>query len=161
MGEKGKQYRLTAKKQRFIDAYVAGNSAAAAARMAGYAESTARQWAYRLLTEDDRVKAEVERLQAETRERNAITVDSMVKQLEEDRQFARETENTTAAVRASEIKAKLSGLLHDKVKVEATVTHNLADDLDAAWERVRQGRSQLPDRAANAIDVTPREADAA
>ncbi len=140
------KYRMTSKKMRFIDAYMAGNSATEAARQAGYSESSARQWGCRLLTTDERVKEEVEKRQAELRERNAITCDSMVQQLDDDRQFAIETGNATAAVRASEIKAKLAGLLVDRAKVETTVTHDIAPALERGLERAR---------AAQAIDITP------
>jgi phage terminase small subunit len=110
--------RLSQKKLRYVDALLEGHSGAEAARIAGYASKSARSVAYSL-SKDPAVAKLVAERRAEIAERNAITVDSMLEQLNDDRAFAKETGNATAAVRATELTAKLAGLLIEKRDVRA------------------------------------------
>ena len=113
-------HRWTQRKRRFVECYFEhGRDGAKAAREAGYAVKAARQSAYALLHEDPLVKHAIAEREAEIQEQHRITVDDMVKQFDEDREFAVETQNATAAVRASELKAKLAGLLVDRRDVRA------------------------------------------
>ena len=111
--------RLTPRKQRFASLVASGLTASEAARQAGYADADsggARSIAHRLM-KDPKVRALVDEQLAALRERNESTADSMVKQFDEDRAFAVSTQNASAAVRASEMKAKLAGLLIDRADV--------------------------------------------
>jgi len=108
--------RWNEKKARFVEAYLECGEGARAARMAGYSQKAAKEQAWRLLNVDAKVMAAIEQGRQALRERNEITVDAMVQQFDQDREFAVETKNATAAVRASELKAKLAGLLVDRVK---------------------------------------------
>jgi phage terminase small subunit len=130
--------RLSAKKLKYADMILQGHSGAEAARLAGYAERHARGTAYRL-SKDPALSALIAERRNEIAERNAITVDSMLEQLSDDRQFAKETGNATAAVRATELTAKLAGLLIERrdvrglhgIKVEL-VNYGQIDDYPPA-----------------------------
>jgi len=86
------------------------------------------------LLKNTNVALRVEELQAEAVKRNAITVDDLIRELEEARDAALSapTIQTSAAVAATMGKAKLLGLLTDKVAatVETRVMQPLPDD---AW----------------------------
>lgn len=63
-----------------------------------------------------KVALRVAELRAAHVERHNFTVDDMVRQLDEDREFARKLETPAAAISASMGKAKVLGLLTDKVE---------------------------------------------
>lgn len=63
-----------------------------------------------------KVALRVEELRAAIVERHQFTVDDMVRQLDEDRRFARALETPAAAISASMGKAKVLGFLTDKVE---------------------------------------------
>ena len=126
-GGKGKP-RWSKRKQAFVDAVLEGHNGSEAARMAGYAPKHVNKTAYGLMR-DPWVSAEIAKRREELRLRNAVTVDSMVKRFDEDRAFAIETGNATAAVRASELKAKLCGLLVERsANLNVTVEDKRSDD---------------------------------
>jgi phage terminase small subunit len=106
---------LSALQSRFVEAFLETKNATAAAIKAGYAEKNAKGAGYKLLRRNKSVQAAVKEREQQLRERNDVTIDTMINQLDEDRQFAVKTNNATAAVRASEIKAKLTGLLIDRI----------------------------------------------
>lgn len=115
-GGRGKT-RWTKRKEMFVSGILEGKNGAEAAIAAGYCPSNpghAKHRAYDLLHNDPWVIAELDKRREAMRRANAITVDSMFQQLDEDRAFAIETSNATAAVRASELKAKLAGLLVER-----------------------------------------------
>ncbi len=105
---------LSARKQMFVDAYLTGISAADAARSAGYAAGNVRHQGWRLLHRDKAVMAAVAERQAVVSAKAEVTAESLLQQLREDRQFARETKNATAMVRASEMIGKLTGLMVER-----------------------------------------------
>ena len=61
---------LSAKRQKFCDFYTLHFCAAKAARLAGYAENSAKQQGYQML-QDERVQAEIRKIQADLRTRFA------------------------------------------------------------------------------------------
>ena len=71
------------------------------------------------LMDNGKITARIETLQAEHAKRNAITVDSLINELEEARTVAKEKENPNAMVTATMGKAKLLGL--DKQLIEMKV----------------------------------------
>ena len=107
--------RWTQRKQLFVQKYLELGDGAKAARASGYSQRAAGNAAWRLLNTDPLVKAAVEEGRVALQERNEITVDSMIEQLDADRDFAVKVSNANAAVRASELKAKLAGLLVDRI----------------------------------------------
>lgn len=106
--------RLTPRKVRFAELVASGRSQADAAREAGYSLKAPRGAGYKLM-QDPRVAALVRQLQAELRQRSEITADQMIREFDEAADFAKKTENATALVRAREMKAKLAGLMVERV----------------------------------------------
>lgn len=128
--------RWTRRKEAFVQAYLECGNGAEAARRAGYSERAAKKVASELLRHDPLVIQAVEDGRRALQERNQITVDSMIRQFDEDRAFAVRTENATAAVRASELKAKLAGLLVDRRDVRMAAGFKvIIEGLDADEDR--------------------------
>jgi phage terminase small subunit len=110
---------LTGRKAAFVAHYVMGSNGKDAAVAAGYSANTAKSTAWRLLHRDQAVMAAVRDAQAAVRAKAEITTESMLEQLKADREFAMECKQPVAAVRASEIQAKLAGLLVDRMDMRA------------------------------------------
>lgn len=114
--------------QRFVEEYLVDQNATQAAIRAGYSAKTAKEQASRLLTKVN-VSAALKIEIGERTERLKFTVDDMARQLDEDREFARQCKAAAAAVTASMGKAKLMGMLTDKIEhsgeiaTVATVSH--------------------------------------
>lgn len=114
---------LTIKQEAFCQAYVETGDASEAYRKAYVADKmkpeTIHNKAYQLRQQGD-VRARIEELQAEVKRRHNVTVDSLIKELEEARQSAltAETPQSSAAVAATMGKAKLVGL--DKQIIDHT-----------------------------------------
>jgi len=109
----GRKKKLDSRKSIFISEILTGKSGAEAARVAGYAKEAAARQAHRLQS-DPEIKAEIEKGLAAIREGAEVTAETMIRQLDADRLFAIKTANASAATRASELKAKLVGLLIDR-----------------------------------------------
>ncbi len=105
---------MTPKQQRFVEEYLIDLNATAAARRAGYTHPNTQ--GPRLLVNVG-VKAAIAQLQAEHRERCAVTKDSITEMLREDRAFARQCNQSGPAVTASVAIARLHGLVIDKSAV--------------------------------------------
>lgn len=116
---------LTAKQEAFCLAYMETGNASEAYRRAYDAENMSANAigveACRLM-DNPSVALKVEELRNEAKQRNAITVDDLIKELEEARNAALEADNpqSSAAVAATMGKAKLLGMLTDKL--DATMT---------------------------------------
>ncbi|MEO8564987.1 MAG: terminase small subunit, partial [Betaproteobacteria bacterium] len=106
-----------------------------AAISAGYSPNRANSSAHRLLR-DARIKAAVDAIRAEVAERAGYTVERCMTELEKGMNFALSTENASAYVRAVELRAKLAGILVDKVDLRAAIgvfqinVHGLTDRSD-------------------------------
>jgi len=122
----------------FISEILTGASGAAAARTAGYSAKTAARQAHRLLN-DDEIKAEIERGLAAVREGAEVSCESMIRQLDADRLFAIKTCNASAATRASELKAKLVGLLVDRK--DTRLAHFVKTEAELAYEAKGRGQA--------------------
>lgn len=116
---------LTPKQRAFALAYVETGNASEAYRRSYDAENcsaeTVKVEASRLL-DNPNVALTIVALQAEARERTMVTVESLTKELDEDRELARKLEMPAAAVSAVMGKAKLHGLITDKSKTETTLS---------------------------------------
>ncbi len=106
------KHELSPRRQRFVDEFLAGVNATQAAIRAGYSKRTAKQIGARLLTFVD-VREAVKRGQEKAREQCEVTRDSMARQFDEDRLFARKANQAGAAVSASTAKAKMYGLFSE------------------------------------------------
>ena len=112
---------LTAKQEKFCNAYIETGNASEAYRMAYNTENMKIESVHCKaceLLKNVKVTARVKELQAEAAKRNEITVDDLVKELEEARIIAstQETAQSSAMVAATLGKAKLLGLVIDKTE---------------------------------------------
>ena len=64
------------------------------------------------------IKSEIEAMQEEAKNRNNITIDNVIAELEEARQTAKQSGNASAMVSATLGKAKVLGLVVDKQEVK-------------------------------------------
>lgn len=106
------------KHELFAQGLAKGENATAAYRNAGYSAvgNSAEASASRLLS-DVKVQARIAELQERFAIRVEMTVLDIVRQLSEDREFARECESPSAMVSATLGMAKVCGLLKDKVEL--------------------------------------------
>lgn len=102
-----------ARHERFAQELAKGASQVEAYRLAGYEPIEAN--ASRLIR-NDKVSARVAELKAAAAERTIVTIHDIADQLDEDRAFAREQEAPAAAIQATMGKAKVLGLLTEKVE---------------------------------------------
>ena len=109
---------LTPKQQRFVEEYIVDSNATQAAIRAGYSKRSANQQGPRLLVNVG-IAAAIEERQAEGRKRNEVTVDGITAEYDEARAMARDQKNPAVMGSMSEKKAKLHGLVTDKVNVGA------------------------------------------
>jgi len=111
--------KLTPKKSLFAQGILKGLNLGEAARRAGYAPASAKQTGWKLTHRDEAVMAHIEAGREKLIEKHQFEIDDMIAQLQRDRDFAIETKNATAAVRASEILAKVHGYLIERRDVRA------------------------------------------
>lgn len=112
---------LTNKQKRFIEEYMIDLNAKQAAVRAGYSEKTATEQGSRLLTNVN-VKAEVERLQAETTERLNINKESLIQDLLTIKDlYLYNSKATHNSIRAIEVINKMLGY-NEPDKVENKIT---------------------------------------
>ena len=110
---------MTPKQQRFSQLYIELGNASEAYRQSYDAARMKPETINRnakALLDNNKIAARVAELQAEHRARHNITVDSLTDELERARQLAHKVEQAGAAVSATLGKAKLHGLLKDKVE---------------------------------------------
>ncbi len=110
--------KLDPRKSIFISEILTGKNGAEAARAAGIEKKNAARQANRWQN-DPAIAEEIEQGLAAIRQDAEVTCETMIRQLDADRQFAIKTENASAAARASELKAKLCGLMIDRRDVRA------------------------------------------
>lgn len=112
--------RLTIKQENFCLAYVETGNASEAYRRAYDTEdmlpTTVNRHAHGML-ENDKVAARISELRSSVMQRHKITVDDLLRELDEAREMGRETGKAAPMVAATMGKAKLLGL--DKVLEEA------------------------------------------
>jgi len=125
---------LTPKQFRFVLAYCGGLDQKNATLAAGYsAKSTAA--AYDLM-HTPAVRAAIDEMQAKLRAKTTYEAADAFREAGEAIKFAKETKNANALVRALELRARLNGLLTEKVSLEVEHSIDIAGALDAARSRV-------------------------
>ena len=122
---------VNSRQRKFIEAVAAGLPAQEAARRAGYSPAYSRK-ASRLLR-CHAVAAAVADIRERACAAAAYDVTVAMKEAESAATFARVNKNSMALVKAYELRAKLSGLLIDRVEI-ATV--DLTDALSRAEQRI-------------------------
>lgn len=135
---------LTPKQEAFALAYVETGNASEAYRRAYNAENsspeTVKVEASRLL-DNPNVALTVLKMQEAARERTLVTIESLTRELDEDRILARELEMPSAAVSAVMGKAKLHGLITDKTKNDTTLSGD--EKMLAMFARIASQGQQL------------------
>lgn len=114
------------KHERFVQALAKGDTADEAYVSAGYTENRAN--AARLKA-NEHIAARLAELLERAASRVEVTVDTIAAQLDEDRQLARDLKQPSAAVAATMGKAKLFGLITDKVQGRFSMNDGRADEL--------------------------------
>lgn len=127
----------TPKQEAFCRAYIETSNASAAYRRAysaGAMNSSSIAVAACELLSDPKITLMLETLRKPIIQRHAVTVDTLMAELEESRKLALENNAPAAAVSATMGKAKLLGL--DKKAGEIDFAHGLADRVAAARQRM-------------------------
>lgn len=121
--------KLTAKQEAFCQAVVSGMSQSDAYRKAYNAKKmkaeTVQQSASRLMA-DRKVAARVESLRKPVAEKVQYGLEQAMLEAKEAFDIAKEKENGGAMVAAATLRAKLNGLLIERMKVDATVKGSVA-----------------------------------
>jgi len=110
---------LTSKQEAFAVAYVAGANASdayrAAYNTANYKPSTIHEQGCRMLA-NPKLHARIQALRDELAKRTFVTIESLTDELEEAMTMARETKQAAIMIQAVQAKAKLHGLMVEKVE---------------------------------------------
>lgn len=127
----------------FAQEVAKGKSATEAYKTAGYRPS--RKNASRLRTKED-VAARVMELQAVAARSTAITIKSICRELDEANAVARERGQAAAMVSASALRAKLAGLMVEKVEIGSVGSFDGCDTVEAIATQMARDMSgkELP-----------------
>jgi len=128
--------KLTSKQIRFIELMGAGADQHAAAQQAGFRSRSAR---YKTLSNPLAIQY-LSAIRAETRAITAYDAATAMAEALDVITFAKENKNAMAYCKAVELRARLSGLLIDRVEV---VTVDLTGALRAAETRVLQSSASM------------------
>ena len=144
--EKGK--RLSPQQQKFLDNYIHKDmTQTAAAREAGYAHANVR--AVQLLN-NPTVKERMEEMRLELESKYGVSVTKSVRDMQRLRDEAWQAGNFGAAIKAEELRLKVTGLM----VARSHVTHEHVDNLSR--EQIVDQLQEFMERAKNRmIDVTP------
>jgi hypothetical protein len=136
---------LTPKQQRFVLEYLKDQNGTQAAIRTGYSEKTAKQQGSRLLTYPN-VQAALRAGQKKVAKQAAVTVDSLMAELEQARKLALREKQASAAVTATMGKGKLAGLLVEKHRHTGAIgTYDLTNISDEELDRLEQILGPLAD----------------
>lgn len=133
---------MSPKRERFVIEYLLDGNATQAAIRAGYSAKTAYSQGQRLLKNVE-VATRVREGQRKAQKRNEITVDDMVDEFNENRRLSIEKDQMAAANAASNSKAKVLGLIIDKVKDVTDLDHMDDDELAAERRRLAEEIAEL------------------
>lgn len=128
---------LTIKQEKFCMVYVETGNASEAYRQAYNAENMKEATINRnakMMIDDNKISTRVKELKSGHTKRHELTIDDLVKQLEEARKVALALENPqcSAAISATMGTAKLLGLVVDKTDIKLTNVKELTNEQLAA-----------------------------
>ncbi|MDY0872824.1 terminase small subunit [Dongia rigui] len=149
---------LTPQQDKFVDLVVGGMNASQAAREAGYSKEYARRAADKLIRNNTRIRAAIDKRRQVLRDSMAITRENRVKSILEDMELARQHKNMNAVMKGQEIVAKMGGLMIDKVEMTQV---SVIEALAAARARVQRPALpviDVPAEPARAISLAPKRA---
>lgn len=109
----------------FAQALAQGKSASEAYVEAGYQPNDGNAGR---MNRNEQVRARVAELQEKAAERAVVTVEDIARQLDEDRQFARQNGSAAAAVSATMGKAKVLGLIVEKHDVSGSINLTVSSE---------------------------------
>jgi|TARA_R110000803_G_scaffold209910_1_gene280395 hypothetical protein len=147
--EKGEK-RLTPPQQKFLDSYIHKDmTQTAAARAAGYKNPNVS--AVQLLN-NPRVKERMEEMRQELESKYGVSVTKSVRDMQRLRDEAWSAGNFGAAIKAEELRLKVTGLM----VARSHVTHENVENLtrDQIVEQLEEFMTRAKDRM---IDITPEE----
>lgn len=127
---------LTQKQRAFIAAYQSGLSGTQAAIQAGYSAHSARHTANHLVNNTPAVRAELDKVAQNLAEAAGYNGERCMAELDKAIKFAIETKQPNAYVKAIELRARLAGLLRDKLDVTFERA-DMAEALAAARARAQ------------------------
>lgn len=135
------------KRERFCREFVIDSNATQAYIRAGYSENGASQGGERLLRIVE-VKARIEELQAEYREKHAITVENIVREMISDRENARKHGQYSVALKANTEIAKIYGFyaednLQRRPVFEKLSTEELLDKSKELHKKIEELRGEV------------------
>ena len=136
---------MTPKQARFVQEYLIDLNATQAATRAGYSAKTAQEQGSRLLS-NVMVANAVAAAQQKASERLEVTLDSIARQLDEDRTLARDKGQASAAVSASVAKAKLFGLMVERQE-HTGKNGGPIEYADLSDQQLRDRLAQLEDKS--------------
>ena len=118
---------LSIKELKFINGILAGwdNAAAYLKAYKCKKSSSARAGGYRLTHSVPHVMAEIDRRKKELAKKGDYNFDKAMSELHAASEFAKATDNATALARTIELKAKLSGLMIERVDQRQVADFNL------------------------------------
>lgn len=119
---------MTPKQAAFIEQYLIDHNGTQAAVRAGYSARTARQQAVELLANAE-VQQAIKAAELSAQQRNAITVDDLLSELEDARQLAKLEGQASAMVSATMAKAKMLGFDKPQASQTSNALSDLIDDL--------------------------------
>lgn len=128
------EYGLTDKQEKFVQIYIETKNASEAYRQsynAGKMKDTSVNVNASKMLANAKVSLRLAQLRGEIKQRHNVTVDSLIKELEDARQtaLAAETPQTSAAVAATMGKAKLCGLDKQLVELSGEIkTTDISDE---------------------------------
>lgn len=111
---------------------------------AGYSRRSAKHTAHQLLHENKLVRAELERVRQHLAETTEYNGERCMAECSEAIQRAIANKNDNAVARLIETKARLAGLLRDKIDLTVEQKVDLTDALAAAKSRVVRSMCDLP-----------------
>ncbi len=128
---------LTIKQEKFCMVYIETGNASEAYRQAYNCENMKEATINRnakMMIDDNKISTRVKELKSGHTKRHELTIDDLVKQLEEARQVALTLENPqcSAAISATMGTAKLLGLVVDKTDIKLTNAKELTNEQLAA-----------------------------
>jgi phage terminase small subunit len=126
---------LTPKQEAFCLAFIETGNASEAYRRSYDADDMKPATVNRAakeLTDNPKIAARIDGLRTIHVERHKLTIDDLIAQLDEDRQFARTQEAPAAAISATIGKAKLLGFFTDKVEHSGAISVASKEQRDAA-----------------------------
>jgi len=144
--------KLTATQAAFCREYIVDCNGTQAAIRAGFSERTAQEQSSQMLALDH-IDAEIRRLQEELAAANNVTVATLLIEAEQVRAIAKTAKNESAMVGATTLKARLCGLLVDRIE-DMVAREKLAAERESIGE-VRKAGQLLAD-AAKSLDLPER-----